>query len=341
MRARLGCAKLVWSSLTSLGFSRGRPSKADPIFRGSKLERLGNLDACDLLPKQTRSSGGQNEPIWKPTRAQRSFQSRPDLQGVKTASWGLTRPSTSLPKQTRSSGGQNPPGLLHLDSIQTSKADPIFRGSKLIEAAYVTDAAAFQSRPDLQGVKTRISRMRFSSQSAFQSRPDLQGVKTPSGCCPADQTSKADPIFRGSKQVGERLEHVGGFFQSRPDLQGVKTERVGNPVLIEAGTSKADPIFRGSKLTVAGLYPGEDAFQSRPDLQGVKTRHPHQPANRDNLPKQTRSSGGQNQRQPNASLRIGSSKADPIFRGSKPPSAPLPATTTSSKADPIFRGSKQ
>ena len=231
---------------------------------GAKLPRTG-------LPKQTRSSGGQN------------------------SAWSARETAThTLPKQTRSSGGQNSSTRSILASvISASKADPIFRGSKRIRTLLCPHTMRFQSRPDLQGVKTRISRMRFSSQSAFQSRPDLQGVKTPSGCCPADQTSKADPIFRGSKQVGERLEHVGGFFQSRPDLQGVKTERVGNPVLIEAGTSKADPIFRGSKLTVAGLYPGEDAFQSRPDLQGVKTA--------------------------NSTLHtssFSSSKADPIFRGS-------------------------
>ena len=60
---------------------------------------------------------------------------------------------------------------------EPSKADPIFRGSKLRLIRSDQPACRFQSRPDLQGVKT--SSMGESSViSAFQSRPDLQGVKT-------------------------------------------------------------------------------------------------------------------------------------------------------------------
>ena len=201
MRARLGCAKLVWSSLTSLGFSRGRPSKADPIFRGSKpalsamkppTSRTSKADpifrgskpvkprtisAATSLPKQTRSSGGQNRPGPIDPHRSPAFQSRPDLQGVKTIH--EPKPSTRV----------------------TSKADPIFRGSKPRDTRCRHLPPTFQSRPDLQGVKTVVRKHLLSFfclpkqtrssggqnrpasspapiSSGFQSRPDLQGVKT-------------------------------------------------------------------------------------------------------------------------------------------------------------------
>ena len=130
----------------------------------------------------------------------------------------------------------------------------------------------FQSRPDLQGVKTRFGVVVWSPAAAFQSRPDLQGVKT------------------------FRAEHRASLaFQSRPDLQGVKTRD--NPMQVfesglpkqtrssggqnhpqrlslprphlpkqtrSSGGQNSEPRFPRSRL----------AFQSRPDLQGLESRRP-------------------------------------------------------------------
>ena len=83
-------------------------SKADPIFRGSKPHTSSRFSLVAALPKQTRSSGGQNNRARSILHTSLCFQSRPDLQGVKTfAGNGITN-SLSFP----------------------SKADPIFRGSK-------------------------------------------------------------------------------------------------------------------------------------------------------------------------------------------------------------------
>ena len=178
----------------------------------------------------------------------RRFQSRHDLQGVKTAVLsGVMVLSRCLPKQTRSSGGQN------------------------------LRAADFE-----RAVKN------------FQSRPDLQGVKT------------------GSLVP---LVVVVGRFQSRPDLQGVKTMGWAPQLSVDRRLPKQTRSSGGQNATGGPEIVGS-AFQSRPDLQGVKTRQPHQPANRDNLPKQTRSSGGQNVAVARRSRVSATSKADPIFRGS-------------------------
>ena len=131
-------------------------------------------------------------------------------------------------------------------------------------------------------------------------------------------SSKADPIFRGSKREFEGLRSSRLSFQSRPDLQGVKTPRVGGEDISPPWPSKADPIFRGSKLfhfsilfsrylpkqtrssggqnsLAFGNIRQSRTFQSRPDLQGVKTNKPlRRRGYRQKLPKQTRSSGGQN-----------------------------------------------
>jgi len=132
------------------------PSKADPIFRGSKLPVDGAIVCHPRLPKQTRSSGGQNAAAIPVARERVPFQSRPDLQGVKTSAAAMasrpmlpkqTRSSggqnnfadavdlAALPKQTRSSGGQNRGSPQAAAMRKPSKADPIFRGSKLTLAA--------------------------------------------------------------------------------------------------------------------------------------------------------------------------------------------------------------
>jgi len=154
-----------------------------------------------------------------------SFQSRPDLQGVKTSippsyvmparlpkqtrssggqnpEWSTVSNQSGLPKQTRSSGGQNL-ALSWRQPHKPSKADPIFRGSKPIDPGRGSSyRPSFQSRPDLQGVKTRHGLMPRRRRANFQSRPDLQGVKT-------------EPIWKPTRAQRS--------FQSRPDLQGVKT----------------------------------------------------------------------------------------------------------------------
>ena len=129
--------------------------------------------------------------------------------------------------------------------------------------------------------------------------------------------SKADPIFRGSKparppDAKPRVWH----FQSRPDLQGVKTEPPRGQGLTQC-TSKADPIFRGSKhgcRRKAGCIklPKQTRSSGGQNSRALQ-RLPYV-----RLPKQTRSSGGQNPPDRDDAPRIVASKADPIFRGSKP-----------------------
>ncbi len=153
-------------------------SEADPIFRGSKLwPRQG----CGRrgVPKQTRSSGGQNAAGGDLLERHLGVPKQTRSSGGQNA-WRIDQPTRSrVPKQTRSSGGQN-----------SCSRPPC-------------STAAFRSRPDLQGVKTRRAARRCLG-----------------GC------SEADPIFRGSKRRARRYRAHAGF-RSRPDLQGVKTDRRG------------------------------------------------------------------------------------------------------------------
>ncbi len=335
---------------------RGR-SEADPIFRGSKPCALRKSAGCSV-PKQTRSSGGQNErharsappakfrsrpdlqgvKTHRPDRsaARRMFRSRPDLQGVKTTLVAsLVR--SSVPKQTRSSGGQNIGDLARILTADAFRSRPDLQGVKTRCWPSSHPRCPFRSRPDLQGVKTHGPRQR-QRRGAFRSRPDLQGVKTvsirmasASSCSEADpifrgsklvcvghrlysSRSEADPIFRGSKRRACALRRSVGF-RSRPDLQGVKTSP--SCVTAHPRRSEADPIFRGSKLIDLGEQP----------LAAV--------------PKQTRSSGGQNPICSTQARRSPGSEADPIFRGSKRDPPAHVANLLGSEADPIFRGSKQ
>ena len=179
-------------------------SKADPIFRGSK--RLGPFAGSP--PVQV-------------------FQSRPDLQGVKTED-----------------------ARMRVPRVLPSKADPIFRGSKLNSGRAALRLFDFQSRPDLQGVKTRAKPLRQQRNRHFQSRPDLQGVKTRAICA----------AMRRSAVI----------FQSRPDLQGVKTRSVRNQISYRSLLPK--------QTRSSG---GQNAAARKSDSSWP-------------LPKQTRSSGGQN-----------------------------------------------
>ena len=272
-----------------------------------------------------------------------------------------------LPKQTRSSGGQNKASV---DRVQRkpavpSKADPIFRGSKP-SASWTTQAT-----------------------SCFQSRPDLQGVKTFgfNGHLRASSSSKADPIFRGSKhaQLGNGGAEFCGF-QSRPDLQGVKTTVSADVSITSA--SKADPIFRGSKRHPPGallalwcpskadpIFRGSKRFLLRdqpaqgipskadPIFRGSKPVKESAKIRRRRLPKQTRSSGGQNLRSVSGSYRSSLPKqtrssggqngcdklreaealdfqSRPDLQGVKTRRCANTCAETS-KADPIFRGSKR
>ena len=156
-----------------------------------------------------------------------SFQSRPDLQGVKTG---------ALKTVVRT-------------AANSSKADPIFRGSKHGGPPGACQRPwAFQSRPDLQGVKTGSAAHRHRG-DLFQSRPDLQGVKTAYfiSFLPCRRPSKADPIFRGSKQSGQ--EHTAYFI-----------------VLPKQTRSSGGQNVCGERNHKQSIVP----FQSRPDLQGVK-----------------------------------------------------------------------
>ena len=171
-----------------------------PDLQGVKTSAAAQQCRRRRLPKQTRSSGGQNR--CKPARYTRCRH---------------------LPKQTRSSGGQNQRFIAEMVRCQSlpkqTRSSGGQNGSRPPGAA---GPCPFQSRPDLQGVKTCSSRRSTRSAAAFQSRPDLQGVKT---------TLSASPCH----------DHI---FQSRPDLQGVKT--VSRDFLDLGSPSKADPIFRGS-----------------------------------------------------------------------------------------------
>ena len=132
----------------------------------------------------------------------------------------------------------------------------------------------------------------------FQSRPDLQGVKTAYfiSFLPCRRPSKADPIFRGSKRGEPEGSPILFHFQSRPDLQGVKTIGPGAYCILHCA-SKADPIFRGSKRlrgtesqTVYRSLPKQtrsSGGQNELLIELVRRE-------RIRLPKQTRSSGGQN-----------------------------------------------
>ena len=85
----------------------------------------------------------------------RNFQSRPDLQGVKTFGSSRRFPygigaskADPIFRGSKRERKQARFGLL------ASKADPIFRGSKRANPGKCVRDGRFQSRPDLQGVKT-------------------------------------------------------------------------------------------------------------------------------------------------------------------------------------------
>ena len=197
------------------------PSKADPIFRGSKHQPRMTLLASVALPKQTRSSGGQNFLQYFASAGNGIFQSRPDLQGVKTfmiiRGVCFVLPSKADPIFRGSKHRKHRP----FSVFRSSKADPIFRGSKHRPGGGLSPPYPSKADPIFRGSKPETTQCK-SSNRVFQSRPDLQGVKT---------TLSASPCH----------DHI---FQSRPDLQGVKT--VSRDFLDLGSPSKADPIFRGS-----------------------------------------------------------------------------------------------
>ena len=200
-----------------------------------------------------------------------------------------------LPKQTRSSGGQNLTTAERLSASSTSKADPIFRGSKLA-----------QSRCGSSEIVTSKADPIFRGSKPVRSAPQ---------CAAARSSSKADPIFRGSKPVASGTKSlIVLFFQSRPDLQGVKTQRLER--VIHLGHFQSRPDLQGVKTQANSLEGDRCSFQSRPDLQGVKTpavSSETPPASA--LPKQTRSSGGQNREEGPSSPSPEASKPDPILSG--------------------------
>jgi len=110
--------------------------------------------------------------------------------------------------------------------ILTSKADPIFRGSKPSNPPAPPTYLAFQSRPDLQGVKTPAKSRVWPFACSFQSRPDLQGVKTLGSVRGVTARPGLPKQTRSSGGQNRRRANAcaeGVTFQSRPDLQGVKT----------------------------------------------------------------------------------------------------------------------
>jgi len=96
--------------------------------------------------------------------------------------------------------------------------------------------------------------------------------------------------------VDDETAHFVCSFQSRPDLQGVKTGALKTVVRTAANSSKADPIFRGSKRPFGFKLPRVRPLPKQTRSSGGQNRRsgPH-PRNKP-LPKQTRSSGGQNER---------------------------------------------
>ena len=205
----------------------------------------------DGLPKQTRSSGGQNVSPLSSITARSVFQSRPDLQGVKTKRvWiGYSANRLCLPKQTRSSGGQNPQHPGPPKQLPASKADPIFRGSK------PSGSTAICALPPLPK-QTRSSGGQNMPSSAMAARSSV--------------ASKADPIFRGSKQQYRRT--------CRSPQLPKQTRSSGGQNAIHRG-----------RFWPCGALPKQTRSSGGQNASSCEIS-----PRRASLPKQTRSSGGQN-----------------------------------------------
>jgi len=175
-----------------------------------------------------------------------------------------------------------------------SKADPNFRGSKLVSIFAIATARRFKSRPKLQGVKTKNGRFLHFLSTRSKADPNFRGSKL---LHPVDQRfdarSKADPNFRGSKRCGHGVAHAGGRFKSRPKLQGVKTSS-GRNLSIVSGVQKQTQTSGGQNLANGDRTGHLGRFKSRPKLQGVKTEIHATSRQTHWVQKQTQTSGGQN-----------------------------------------------
>ena len=157
--------------------------------------------------------------------------------------------------------------------IWPSKADPIFRGSK--PGALMAPAPqAFQSRPDLQGVKTHRPRPRLKLPAKLPKQTRSSGGQNPSRAYAQAKT----------RELPKQTRSSGG--QNRTNLEAhARAAQLPKQTRSSGGQNASISLLRTTDLL---------------------------------LPKQTRSSGGQNAKYLRESKTTGTSKADPIFRGSKP-----------------------
>ena len=176
--------------------------RSRPDLQGVKTDRLPKEPSPAGVPKQTRSSGGQNVSGVVTAAAAEGFRSRPDLQGVKT------------------------PGAGRLGIGETVfRSRPDLQGVKTARiAAQRSVVPSFRSRPDLQGVKTRRRAAGCRGCRCSEADPIFRGSKRRDWTRRADRYvaeqarssggpngparrragptgSEADPIFRGSKPL--------------------------------------------------------------------------------------------------------------------------------------------